>query len=217
MHRVQKKILKLLVEKRAQHYSQLQKEFDLDIKFSYHLTQLVEKSFIRKRDSLYEVTASGSKLSINKHHTQHLETIEHKIPRLLFVFEKRGKYLIKKYFGKDGKVERYGLPGKRLEFGTTTALDFAKKTVHDFYQTDGEISYLATQNCQMTNDEGQIIFDFVYLVFNVKVRNETFDHEQYTYMSLDEIARLTKRMSVIDDFILCDDILAYSDKVVTIL
>jgi hypothetical protein len=212
----QRKILKLLQLDPGLKFSELSKHFVEADKFPYHLKQLLNKKFISKQENLYYLTFKGYRLAVNKIKSN-FESLEHKVPRVLFLCKnKEGKYLIKNYAVSSRRMRpKHGLPGMKLDFGKFSVLKKAEEKLYSHFGIKGKLTFRCTHPCLFLVKTRKVLFDFVYIIFDVAVSEyeQTKDSglEWHTY---EEIVNLHGISSVIKDFIIDDVRDLYYERIV---
>lgn len=169
----QRLILRKLVTKRGQKYSELYRNFSPDDKFPYHLKKLLSEELISKRDNKYFITKEGMKLT-SDFDTRTLEIIQ--TPTLLFLFicKYGDKFLINEHFSDDETNDRkiYTLPFSKPRRGASLEKcansEFLRK-----YGIEANLKYKATYHQTDHTSDGDILFDDLWLVFEGEVSNSS--------------------------------------------
>lgn len=195
----QKRILRKLVVRNGQKYSDLYKGFEYEDKFPYHLKHLVEKNLVNKREGRYFLTKSGMKATAF-FDSRTLDDFELKIPRLVFICNKNEKYLLVPLFDSDEKRESYyTLPSGNAVVGDTLD-DACNRMLQEKYGIDGTYRYRSTHHHTWYTTDGDILFDDICLIFDVavyKVKGKTDK-----WFSLGEIKRIKNKLPLIDKYII---------------
>jgi len=207
MHKIQRKILKLLIDKNARRYSELFKNFSYEDKFAYHLKQLLRYQFINKRDGLYFITDKGIKEKAH-YNSRTLQEIHNKILRFLFVCKYKRRYLLHECFRDDDKRENvYVLPGGSPLQGERI-IDGCKKLLRRKFHIRGELQYRATHHYINITSYNDILFDNICLIFDVDVQ-EIYKNQSSWYL-ISEIRKLKNKHPMIDRYILQQDKSSFS-------
>jgi hypothetical protein len=208
-----RKILKILNDNPGKRYSELYKNFSEEDKFPYHLKYLVKNQLIVKKDDKYFVTHAGSSIAVNWIDTKFNELI-HKVPRIVFICNFKNKFLIKKYYSNVFEENQfYGLPGIKVPFGQKEINSLITSELQSKYKVEGEHKFKGIQNLLIENKEGKVIFDFIYLIFNVDVKLTSGDVEGFSWFTRKEVQKLPPVSSVLEDYILKDSYETFSEKV----
>lgn len=168
MHKIQKIILKRLIDKNRQRYNQLVKDYTSDDNINYHLNKLLDLGLIQKRSRYYFITRSGLKVS-GEYSLDDLEEKKYKTLYIGFVCFYKDKYILRGR--KSGSCQFYKLPGGKPVYGKphydeverlfakATSLKLPKKRF-----THDSIHF----KLQLTS-QGKILFDDTLIVYKVKL------------------------------------------------
>lgn len=197
----QRKILQLLLARQGQRYSDLFRHFEYEDKFPYHLKYLVSKGFVNKRKNLYLISEEGIKYT-TFFNTRTLGEIEKKTLRLLFVCNHKNLYLLKPCFESDPKRDTYYiLPGGSPIIGEHLDESCAQ-LLKDKFSVSGKAEYRATHHYLNYTTKGDILFDNLCLIYDVK-EDKKPDRPEHWFTKA-QIRRLGPRHPTVDRFILED-------------
>ncbi|MDR3642379.1 MAG: hypothetical protein P4L74_01995 [Candidatus Doudnabacteria bacterium] len=188
----QKKILSLLIKNDGQKFSQLQKNFKEADKFAYHLDYLKKQSFISKKVDKYYISNKGAR-QFRYFDAQTLLSVEEKLPTLVLVCRLGGKFLLRK--SADGS---FGLWPIRLLVGEPI-----DKIIEDRikeYGFVGKPKYRCAQNMTI-KEADELVYDIVWLVFDVKIQSYDFKNDNFEPFSLKEIKSFKNKDELTEEFI----------------
>lgn len=201
MHKIQKIILKRLLNDKKQRYSVLTRGYNYENNIVFHLKQLIGKGLISKESNYYLPTASGIK-QVMKYNMSLLEDIGFKSFLFGFLCECEGKYLIKSH--PQASKDFYNLPSGQPRFGESTE----DALVRSFYNNTGvkikssSFNFLSLHIKTIKTSSGEVLFDDAFAIYKTTVNKEQKEkmklHKQISWMTLDEIKKLNNKWSEIN-------------------
>lgn len=207
MNYKQRKILRNLVKKNGQKYSELYSDFNEEDRFPYHIKYLQKKGYVNKRENLYYVTKIGM-IETSNFDSRTLVEHDMPIPLILFVCKYKDKYLISVHFKDDESRRIYTLPfcnlikGETLE--KTSQIEFKRR-----YRVKQDFKYRNTFHIIHKSTDGDIIFDNIVLVFDAKFSDEKYKEtankqskDGQLWLSKEEIQSLKNRHLILDKLII---------------
>jgi len=189
LHKIQRKILSKLTKVIAQRYSSLQKGFDIDDKFAYHLKYLVNKKFIKKINTEYCITSQGLK-QISQFDKQSLKHLDFKQTRFLLVCKFKNKILIARYNSDDpNRKIVYTLPGGKLLFGQNIDKTIKNK-VNNNLGLLGKISFKGIHNNIEFLPKNNPLYDDLFLIYEILVSKKLKKRKNHIWKTIEEIKKL---------------------------
>jgi hypothetical protein len=169
MNYKQKLILRKLVEKYGQKYSELFSNFTPEDKFPYHLKYLLAKELILKKDSKYFISKNGMQVTGN-FDTRTLEETKTPSLMILYLCQYKDRFLVREHFSHDIKPDRkiLSLPFAKPIWGQPIEIS-AKTEFKRKYQIDLNFKYFCTYHLIDKTADGSILFDDLWLVFQTRV------------------------------------------------
>ncbi len=206
----QKIILKKLAQFNGMKFSELLQGFSYEDKFPYHLKRLLLNKFIAKRKALYFITKKGLAEAIT--FDSDYNDLRYKLPQALFVCQHEDKYLIREHFYNHPTKEKvFGLPNMAGIFGQKLEQSAYAKLCEK-YLIKGKLKFKAVQNYFECSTEHDLIFDNIFLIFDVKVTEVLGTPEGCKWLTKPEIISLPKLHSSTQDFILSSRVKVFSER-----
>lgn len=183
----QKMILRKLVERNGQRYSELYKGFSYDDKFPYHIKALVSKGYVNKRNARYFLTKLGMKQTAY-FDRRTLQDNKFKLPVVCFVCNYQNTFFLNDHFqGSPGSDSYYNLPLGIVHFGEKL-IDGCNRILTEKWGIQGIVTYRATHHYINYASDGDCIFDDIALVYNVLVSDTPLKPEKW--YSIDKLKSL---------------------------
>jgi len=200
MHQIQKTLLKRLLAKNGQKYSELTSGYDFENNIVFHLKQLLGNGYIEKNEDTYILTADGVKEAKN-------EETGLKMFFLGFLCEDNGKYLLREHT--EGKTKFYNLPSGKPHFGEKIEDALART----FFELTGtkllpeNFEYLSLHLKTVKTSKNEVLFDDAFAIYKVTgTDKQTFKLKTgVKWFTLEEIKNLPNRWPEIDLCILKND------------
>lgn len=212
MHNIQKIILKRLLDKNGQKYSDLTRGYSYEENIVFHLKRLVDEGFIKKENGFYLITAEGVK-KITQYDLSELEDTGFKTLFIGFLCRHKDKYLIKSH--PQGQTNFYNLPSGKPHFGEAIEFSLART----FEENTGlklppsELSFLSLHLKTVKTPGEEIIFDDAFAIYKVELNSQQFENvklgKNIQWMDANEISELSNRWPEIDICILKEDYTKY--------
>lgn len=206
MHQIQKILLKRLLDKNGQKYSQLTADYDFEENIVFHLKQLINNSFVAKKDNIYTLTAEGVKKAKE-------EETGLKMFFLGFLCENNGKFLLREHT--EGQTKFYNLPSGKPQFGEKIkdALIRAFFDLMGLKLEPNNFQYLSLHLKTIKTSQNQVLFDDAFAIYRVIVSDQqakkTKLKDGIKWFSLEEIKNLPNCWPEINLCILKKDISPY--------
>jgi len=212
MHDIQKIILKRLLDKYGQKYSDLTRGYSYEENIVFHLKRLVDEGLIKKKDGLYFITTEGVK-KITKYDLTKLADTGFKTFFVGFLCQYQNKYLIKSH--PQGKSNFYNLPSGKPHFGEP----IESSLVRTFEENSGlklspaEFSFLSLHLKTVKTSDEEILFDDAFAIYRVELNKQEFENmrlgQNIQWMEIKTINQLNNRWPEIDICILRKDYTNY--------
>lgn len=208
MHKIQKIILKRLLVKNRQKYSELIKGYSFEDNIVFHLKQLINQGCIEKHGTEYQITTSGVK-TITNFDLDSLEDTGFKTLFLGFICKCGDEYLLKEHTNNNQTF--YNLPSGKPSFGESIkdslVRTFEKNTNLKLSAKDFKYISLHLKTVKTPADE--ILFDDAFAVYEVNIteeqKEETKLQKSIKWFSLEEIKKLPNCWPEIDILLIKKD------------
>ncbi len=201
MHKVQKMLLKRLLQNNCQKYSSLTQGYGFEDNIVFHLKQLSAKELIEKHDGRYELTTEGIK-EIAKYDLELIEDLGFKTFFVGFICRSGNEYLIKEH--PTGKTNFYNLPSGKPRFGE----NIEKDLVRIFYENTNiglkstDFKYLTLHLKTIKTSKNDVLFDDAFAVYGILIDKTTKAkmklNKSLMWISGDKIKKLSNRWPEID-------------------
>lgn len=173
------------MEQDHQRYADLNKHFEEEDRFPYHLKQLTSKGFVSKSDDLYSLTFAGGR-QFEYFDAKTLTDVENKLPVLVLIVKYGNKYLLKNNYGND-----YGLWPIRLHKGVEIEESVEAKMKK--YSLNGSYTPIGFRNLMRHSQTGELVYDTIFIAYEVDLEEESSPGERFKYFELEEIKQFVKR------------------------
>ncbi len=212
MHKIQKIILKRLLVKNRQKYSELTQGYSFDDNIVFHLKQLTNQKYIEKQGTEYQITAGGVK-AVTKFDLGSLEDTGFKTLFLGFICKCGDEYLLKEHTNNNQTF--YNIPSGKPNFGEniqdSLVRTFEENTNLKLSAKDFKYISLHLKTVKTPADE--ILFDDAFAVYEVNITQEQKEkmrlQENIKWFSLEEIKRLSSCWPEIDILLIKKDYTNY--------
>lgn len=211
----QKIILKKLsLRRNGMKFSELMQGFGYEDKFPYHLKRLLLNKFIHKQKSLYFTTEKGLAESVT--FDEDYNDVRYKLPQILLLCKHQDKYLIKESSYHTRKDQpNFCLPNIIATFGTSLT-ELIKSSLENKYLVKGKVSFKAVQDYHEFTSDNNLVFDDIFIVFEVLVSQILGVPSQHKWLSEKEILNSSSIHSTVKDFILEDKVKRFSERSVEV-
>lgn len=194
MHKIQKIILKRLLVKNKQKYSELTKGYNFEDNIVFHLKQLTNQGYIEKQGTEYQITTSGVK-TITNFDLDSLDDTGFKTFFLGFICKCGDEYLLKEH--KNENQTFYNLPSGKPNFGEniedSLIRTFRENTNLELNVKD--FKYISLHLKTVKTPIGETLFDDAFAVYEVNITEEQKEkvnlHKNIKWFSLKEIKKLS--------------------------
>lgn len=170
MHKLQKTLLKRLIQQNNLRFGQLTSGYDFEDNILWHLNKLMENGLIAKNNGIYSLTLSGIK-EITKYEPLELEEKGVKSFFIGFLCKDNDEnYLIKSH--SQAKVNFYNLPSGKPFFGEKIE-DSLQRT---FMQNTGlmlrpdRFSFVSLHLKTIKTIQEEILFDDAFTIYSVEIQ-----------------------------------------------
>ncbi len=212
MHKIQKIILKRLLVKNRQKYSELTKGYSFEDNIVFHLKQLINQGCIEKQGTEYQITTSGVK-TITNFDLDSLEDTGFKTLFLGFVCKCGDEYLLKEHTNNNQTF--YNLPSGKPAFGE----DISDSLIRTFKENTNlkllakDFKYISLHLKTVKTPSSEILFDDAFAVYEVSITEAQKEKmkllDNIKWFSLDEIKKLHNCWPEIDILLIKKDYTSY--------
>jgi hypothetical protein len=214
MHNLQKEIIKRLILKNGQAYSELTKGYDADDNVAFHVKQLMENGFITKDNSKYKITPQGI-YARTQFDLKTLKDQEVKSFFIGYVCKCENDFLIKPH-NPGTPNEFYNLPSGKPFFGenlnnSLTRLFFEETNLS---LKPNRFQFDSLHMKTVKTKSGEILFDDAYTVYVCEIslaeKQKAVLKRNITWMNPDQIKSLPNKWPEIDLCILRENRAVYN-------
>lgn len=212
MHQIQKIILKRLLVKNRQKYSELTQGYSFEDNIVFHLKQLINQKYVDKSGTEYQITTSGVK-AVTKFDLGSLEDTGFKTLFLGFVCKCGDEYLLKEHINKNQTF--YNLPSGKPNFGENIEDSLIRtfKENTNLKLLDKDFKYISLHLKTVKTPTGEILFDDAFAVYEVIVTEEQKGkmklQDNIKWFCLKEIKKLPNCWPEIDTLLIKKDYINY--------
>jgi len=163
MHKIQRVLLKRLLDRNNQRFSNLTRGYSYEENVVFHLNQLLAKGLIRKNQSGYSITVKGVKIITNLDLTL-LKDTGFKALFVGFLCKYTNKYSIKEH--PQAGANFYNLPSGKPRFGEKTE----KALIRIFKENTGlkinprNFKFLSLHLKTVKTKKGEALFDDAFTI-----------------------------------------------------
>lgn len=206
MHQIQKTLLKRLLAKSGQKYSELTSGYNFENNIVFHLKQLLGNGYIEKNGEIYNFTADGVKEAKN-------EETGLKMFFFGFVCEYDEKYLLREHT--EGNTKFYNLPSGKPNFGEKIedALVRTFFELTDLKLKPENFQYLSLHLKTVKTSKNEVLFDDAFAIYKTIITDKQVGDLELKngikWFTLEEIRSFSNRWPEIDLCILKKDYCPY--------
>ena len=212
MHKIQKIILKRLLVKNRQKYSELTQGYSFEDNIVFHLKQSINQKYIEKRGTEYQITTSGVKV-ITNFDLGSLEDKGFKTFFLGFVGKYGDEYLLKEHTNNNQTF--YNLSSGKPVFGENISDSLIRtfKENTNLKLSAKDFKYISLHLKTVKTPEGEILFDDAFAVYEINITVEQKEkmklQKNIKWFSLKEIKKLSNCWPEIDILLIKKDYTNY--------
>lgn len=212
MHKIQKIVLKRLLAKNRQKYSELTKGYSFEDNIVFHLKQLTNQKYIERQGIEYQITTSGVK-RVTKFDLDSLEDTGFKTLFLGFVCKCGNEYLLKEHTNNNQAF--YNLPSGKPNFGENIEDSLIRtfKENTNLKLSHKDFKYISLHLKTVKTPTAEILFDDAFTVYEVDITEEQKEkiklQKNIKWFSLKEIKKLSNCWPEVDILLIKKDYTNY--------
>ncbi len=193
MHKIQKVILKRLLVKNKQKYSELTQRYSFEDNIVFHLKQLTNRKYIEKQGAEYLITTSGVK-AVTKFDLASLDDTGFKTLFLGFICKCGDEYLLKEHTNNNQTF--YNLPSGKPNFGENIQDSLIRtfKENTNLKLSAKDFKYISLHLKTVKTPADEILFDDAFAVYEINItveqKTEMKLQKDIKWFSLKEIKKL---------------------------